>query len=96
MNEINRKVLEYLANAFETPEQRYYFIGKVVRQDLVGPEPGFRDTLICPECTAVLIVMGPSTLNSFSGLCPSDTKCHNGKAWIANTVPLLWEAVHVS
>jgi hypothetical protein len=95
MNEINRKTLEYLATAFQTPEKRYYFVGKLVRQDLVGPEPGFRDTLCCPDCGAALIVMGPSIINLFSALCPNDIICNNGKIWRSHTAYELWESIHV-
>jgi hypothetical protein len=96
MNEINRKTLEYLSTKWQNPDYRFYFVGKVMRQDLVGPEPGYRESLKCPECQAVLVVMGPSLLNTFSGLCPGNDDCNGGKAWIATTVPELWDMCNVS
>lgn len=75
---------------------RFYFIGRLVRQDLAGPEPGYRETLSCRHCDKPLQVIGPThnSHNTFAARCIND-KCPGSRwTYYGRTIGELWEATH--
>jgi hypothetical protein len=62
------EVKEYLAGPYNDADARYYMVGRLVRQDEEGTDPGYRETACCPVCGDPLKVMGPH-LGRFSARC---------------------------
>lgn len=76
-------------------EHRFYMVGKLVRQDLLPPEDGYRETLVCPCHVEALQqtyvkVFGPlKTEPHYSAHCSIDGE----QLAEANTMEELWSAV---
>lgn len=94
----NRQVLDYLTSTDTTinPDVRYYFVGKLIKQDLAGAEPGYRETLFCRLCTKPMLVTGPNHFgfhNRYMAKCIND-KCFGARfRYYGRNVEELWKAV---
>jgi hypothetical protein len=65
------EVKRYLSGPYNDPDARYYMVGRLVRQDEEGTDPGYRETALCPICREPLKVQGPY-LGRFNARC---TEC---------------------
>lgn len=92
------KIMDYLYKDQRdslTLQHRFYLVGKLVRQDLKDPEPGYRETLCCNLCELPMQVIGPNhfTSDRFMGRCMND-KCKASRyRYYARTVKELWKAI---
>lgn len=77
-------------------DHRYYFVGKLIRQDLTGTEPGYRETLRCSLCEKDMQVIGPDHFsgNRYMARCIND-KCHASRyRYYGKTVIELWQIMN--
>lgn len=70
---------------------RYYMVGKMVRQDQVGIDRGFRASLVCPCHSREVRVIGPThyTIRRYMAHCAVDGEL----VAQADTMEALWLAV---
>jgi hypothetical protein len=84
-----------VSDTMKPPPHRYYMVGKMVRQDLDGSEPGYRETLRCPchkhalDPTHVKVLGPHLTHPRYSAHCAIDGELIGE----ANTMEELWLAV---
>lgn len=99
MLDSGNKIMDYLYRDERdslTLHHRFYVIGKLVRQDLIDPEPGFRETLCCKLCKTAMQIIGPNhfTEDRWVARCMND-KCKASRyRYYARTVIELWKAIN--
>lgn len=95
----SNEILDYIykdqRDSIDT-DNRWYFVGKLIKQDITGKEPGYRETLKCSLCEKDMQVIGPDhfSSNRFMARCIND-KCHASRyRYYGRTVKELWQAMN--